>query len=83
MPSRKVRRRRAKLQRHEYEYVVETPEGEEVPLERPTERERGGDGKGKKDRGPADKRGREIPKPTFQRVLRRSAIFAPLLLVVV
>ena len=83
MPSRKVRRRRAKLQRHEYEYVIETPEGEEVPLERPTERERAGDGKAKKDRGPSDRRGREIPKPTFQRVLRRSAIFAPLLFVVV
>jgi hypothetical protein len=30
MPSRKQRRRREKLQRHEYEYVVETDEGEEV-----------------------------------------------------
>ena len=27
MPSRKVRRRRDKLKRHEYEYVVETEEG--------------------------------------------------------
>jgi hypothetical protein len=83
MPSRKVRRRRAKLQRHEYEYVIETPEGEEIPVERPTERERGVDGKSKKERAPTDKRGREIPKPTFQRVMRRSAIFAPLLFVVV
>jgi hypothetical protein len=83
MPSRKVRRRRAKLKRHEYEYVIETPEGEEVPVERPTERDRGGDGKGRRERTPADRRGREIPKPTFQRVLRRTAIFAPLLLVVV
>jgi hypothetical protein len=83
MPSRKVRRRRAKLQRHEYEYVIETPEGEEIPVERPTERERAGDGKSKKDRAPIDKGGREIPKPTLQRVMRRSAIFAPLLFVVV
>jgi hypothetical protein len=30
MPSRKQRRRREKLQRHEYEYVIETEEGEEV-----------------------------------------------------
>ena len=29
MPSKKVRRRRNKLKRHEYEYVVETDEGEE------------------------------------------------------
>jgi hypothetical protein len=83
MPSRKVRRRRAKLQRHEYEYVIETPEGEEIPVEHPTEREREGDGKSKKERRPTDRRGREIPKPTFQRVMRRSAIFAPLLFVVV
>jgi hypothetical protein len=83
MPSRKVRRRRAKLQRHEYEYVIETPEGEEIPVERPTERERAGDGKSKRDRAPIDKGGREIPKPTLQRVMRRSAIFAPLLFVVV
>lgn len=83
MPSRKVRRRRAKLQRHEYEYVIETPEGEEIAVERPTERERTGEGKSKQDRGPTDKRGREIPKPTLQRVMRRSAIFAPLLFVVV
>jgi hypothetical protein len=83
MPSRKVRRRRAKLQRHEYEYVIETPEGEEIPVERPTERERAGDGKSKNDRAPIDKRGREIQKPTLQRVMRRSAIFAPLLFVVV
>ena len=33
MPSRKQRRRREKLERHEYEYVVETEEGE-VPVER-------------------------------------------------
>jgi len=83
MPSRKVRRRRAKLQRHEYEYVIETDEGEEIPVERPTERERTAGAKDKKGRAPMDRRGREIPKPTFQRVMRRAAIFAPLLFVVV
>jgi hypothetical protein len=76
MPSRKVRRRRQKLQRHEYEYVVETEEGEEVPLERPPERERGGDGRAAASE-PIDRRGRPLPKPTLQRSLRRTAIFAP------
>jgi hypothetical protein len=52
MPSRKVRRRRQKLQRHEYEYVVETEEGEEIPLERPTEREKGTDERAGKVSGP-------------------------------
>jgi hypothetical protein len=81
MPSRKQRRRREKLQRHEYEYVIETEEGEEVVVERPEDR---ADKDGKKPAsGPRDRRGREIPKPSLQRVLRRTAIFGPLILVVV
>ena len=79
MPSKKVRRRRAKLQRHEYEYVVETDEGEEVVVERPDPDPE----KGTKAASPRDRRGREIPKPTLARVLKRTAIFAPLILVVV
>jgi hypothetical protein len=82
MPSRKVRRRRDKLKRHEYEYVVETEEGEEVVVERPTA-EAAKDGKSAPTSSPRDRRGREIPKPTLKRVLRRTAIFAPLILVVV
>jgi hypothetical protein len=82
MPSRKVRRRRDKLKRHEYEYVLETEEGEEVVVERPTP-EPAKDGKSPGTSSPRDRRGREIPKPTLKRVLRRTAIFAPLILVVV
>jgi hypothetical protein len=77
MPSKKVRRRRQKLKRHEYEYVVETDEGEEIPVERPA-REREDDGRAAQ-KGPIDRRGRPVPKPTFQRSLRRTAIFAPLI----
>jgi hypothetical protein len=76
MPSKKVRRRRQKLKRHEYEYVVETDEGEEIPIERPAGREREADERGA-ERGPIDRRGRPVPKPTFHRSLRRTAIFAP------
>jgi hypothetical protein len=83
MPSRKVRRRREKLQRHEYEYVIETDEGEEVVVERPPgEREKEGKA-APSARTPRDRRGREIPKPSMRRVFRRTAIFAPLILVVV
>ena len=82
MPSRKVRRRRDKLKRHEYEYVLETEEGDEVVVERPTA-ESAKDGKSTATSSPRDRRGREIPKPTLKRVLRRTAIFAPLILVVV
>lgn len=80
MPNRKVRRRRAKLQRHEYEYVVETEEGEEVPLDRPAERERAADGRGARaavEGVPIDRRGRPVPTPSWQRSLRRTGIFAP------
>jgi hypothetical protein len=81
MPNRKVRRRREKLKRHEYEYVIETDEGEEVLVERPTAEPK--DGAKASAAAPRVRGGREIPKPTLARVLRRTAIFAPLILVVV
>jgi hypothetical protein len=82
MPSRKQRRRREKLQRHEYEWVVEDEGGEEVPLDRSGEYAR----KEEKTNGRKsvrNRRGREIPKPSLGRVLKRTAIFGPLILVVV
>jgi hypothetical protein len=79
MPTRKVRRRRAKLKRHEYEYVVETPEGEEVPVERPERKERA-EGPGREGRL-IDRRGRPVPQPSLRRVARRTAIFAPIVFV--
>ena len=86
MPSRKQRRRREKLQRHDYEYVVETEEGEEVAVERARELEKrkatGRDGRADQ-KGPVDRRGRPIPKPSLQRVLKRTAIFAPILVLFV
>jgi hypothetical protein len=68
MPSRKQRRRREKLQRHEYEYVIETDEGEEEILETPRALER----------TPGQKRERQSRAPSD----RRGAIFGPLLIVV-
>ena len=81
MPSRKQRRRREKLQRHEYEYVIETEEGEVIQVEKPVERTKPD---GKASARPVVKRGgREIPKPSMARVFKRTAIFAPLILIVV
>ena len=81
MPSRKQRRRREKLQRHEYEYVIETEDGEEIPVEKPVAPTKAA---AKSSRGPAARRGgREVPKPSMARVFKRTAIFAPLILVVV
>ena len=88
MPSRKQRRRRQKLQRHEYEYVVETEDGEEIPLEE-YEEDGGtveGARRGARPKGEptvVDRRGREVKPPSFERVMRRAAIFGPLLFAVV
>jgi len=82
VPSRKQRRKREKLQRHEYEYVVETEDGEEI-VEAPHVAEaRGATANGKAEKEPTglvDRRGRPIQKPSFQRVLKRTAIFGPLI----
>jgi hypothetical protein len=81
VPSRKQRRRREKLQRHEYEYVLETDEGEQV-IENPREAEAAAPKNGKPAKepvGPLDRHGKPVPKPSLQRVLRRTAIFAPLI----
>jgi hypothetical protein len=82
MPTKKQRRRREKLQRHEYEYVVEDEEGEEVIVESP----RAPAANPKATKGPAkvvDRRGREIKPPSWSRVLKRGAIFGPILAVLI
>jgi hypothetical protein len=81
MATKKQRRRREKLQRHEYEYVVESEEGEEVVVSpssaRPQERQTD---KKLPPNAIVDRRGRVIPPPSWTRVLKRGAIFGPLLL---
>ncbi|MDQ4019993.1 MAG: hypothetical protein M3188_09240, partial [Actinomycetota bacterium] len=58
----------------------------EVPVERSREagegRERGRNG-ARSDTTVVDRRGRPVEKPTLRRVLRRAAIFAPLLVLFV
>ena len=81
MPSRKQRRQREKLQRHEYEYVLETDDGEEV-IESPRAPEGAAPKNGKPAKeaaGPLDRHGKPIQKPSIRRVLRRTAIFVPLI----
>jgi len=82
VPSRKQRRKREKLQRHEYEYVIETEDGEEI-IEAPHVAEaRSGAANGKAEKEPTglvDRRGRPIQKPSLKRVLKRTAIFGPLI----
>jgi hypothetical protein len=84
MPSRKQRRRRQKLKRHEYEYVIETDEGE-VPVERLSDLDESRHGDRKRNGARAaggqlvDRRGQPIQKPSLRRVLRRALIFTPFL----
>jgi hypothetical protein len=81
MATKKQRRRRSKLQRHEYEYVVETDEGEQVvEAPRPS---RAKDGAGSKVPPGAvvDRRGRVVPPPSWQRVFKRALIFGPIMFV--
>ncbi|HET7043933.1 MAG TPA: hypothetical protein VFI37_03710 [Gaiellaceae bacterium] len=88
MPTRKQRRRREKSFRHEYELVEIDPEtGEEHPVdatalkaEKP-KHDRPAAAAAKKQ--PAARRGgragREPQPPSWQRVLKRTALFAPLM----
>jgi hypothetical protein len=78
MATKKQRRRREKLQRHEYEYVVETEEGEEV-VESPKSAERSAPAK--QPPKVVDRRGRVVQPPSWGRVLKRGAIFGPILAV--
>ena len=78
MATRKQRRRRAKGQRHEYEYVWEDSEGnvldpDDVPDAAPADAKRA-------QAAPAQ---RQPEAPSLRRTLRRALIFAPVMLVVV
>ncbi len=80
MPTRKQRRRRQKLHRHEWEEVYIDPEtGEEVEVDpedlKPEPRAKA---QSKKVQGqPRGRSGRTIHPPSWERVLRRSAVFGP------
>ena len=87
MATKKQRKRRDKERRHEWEYVYVDDEGREVPVD---EAESGA-AKPKKAEQTAKRStssrggraGRKVEPPSWRRVLRRAAIFAPLMLIVV
>ena len=92
MPTRKQRRRDQKLRRHEWEEVYVDSEGNEVPVEEveaeraPKRSEPRKDANGRsKAQSPRTSRGagREVKPPSWSRVLKRSAIFAPIMFLVV
>jgi hypothetical protein len=77
MPTRKQRRRRAKEFRHEY--VWEDEEGNELHPGEVRERSPGTPARAR----PAARGGRAPQQPSWSRTLKRAAIFAPIMFVVV
>jgi hypothetical protein len=83
MPSRKQRRRRQKTRRHEYEYVLVDEAGNEEVLDaEEIRKDTKKDGK-RTAAGGRRRVGREVQPPSWNRVGKRAAIFAPVMLVVV
>jgi hypothetical protein len=85
MPSRKQRRRQQKLRRHEWEEVLVDDEGNEIVVDADAAPAKV---KEKANLRPAKTRGtrrpiREVQPPSWNRVLRRGAIFAPLMFITV
>ena len=98
MPTRKQRRRRVKGRRHEYEYVYVDDEGREVEVESDAEetdakpdRAAAKNGAATRDGKPASRKtgarasrpGRIVQPPSWRRIGKRGAIFAPLMFVFV
>jgi hypothetical protein len=86
MPSKKQRRRREKLKRHEWEEVYVDDEGNEVPPEEAEELI----GTARASKPPRDAKaratgrgGRTIDPPSLRRTMRRGLLFFPLMLLTV
>jgi hypothetical protein len=87
MPSRKQRRRREKLQRHDWEEVYVDEEGRELQADDVRELQAAppAKGRGKRERAaPAQRRGaRTVEPPSWRRTLKRGLLFFPLMLIVI
>jgi hypothetical protein len=90
VPTRKQKRRQQKQRRHEYEEVyvdeegnvVEVDDGELEPQATPSRNGRSGRSAGRAARSRA-RGGRTIQPPSWRRVLKRGAIFAPIMFILV
>jgi hypothetical protein len=87
MPSRKQRRRREKLQRHEWEFVQYDDEGNEVAVEAPPakkEKEKPRQAQAKESNGKPARSGRfvrEVKPPSWNRAIKRALLFVPFLFI--
>jgi hypothetical protein len=82
MPTRKQRRRRLKERRHEYEYVYVDSEGREVEVDEEAAQPRSQKKETPKAIPARGGRGRAVEPPSWRRSLRRGAIFAPFMVIV-
>ena len=92
MATKKQRRRREKGRRHEYEYVyvddsgqeVEVDEPEPAPKEKPVtsgQKPTGQKSKAAPSKSSGAREERKIDPPSWNKVIRRGAIFAPFILI--
>ena len=79
MPSKKQRRRREKLQRHEQEWVQLDADGNEIPLEPAEVKKAKPSPNGKPAATRARRPIRETKPPSWSRALKRAVIFVPFL----
>jgi len=77
MPSRKQRRRREKLKRHEWELVQLDEEGNEIPVEPAAVKK--ADAKAKPQGRRPTRAVREVKPPSWNRAAKRSLLFVPFL----
>jgi hypothetical protein len=77
MPSRKQRRRREKLKRHDWEYVQLDEEGNEVQVEPAQLKKTSTNGKPRATR--SGRVQREVKPPSWKRSIKRALIFVPFL----
>ena len=80
MPSRKQRRRREKIKRHDWEFVQLDEEGNETPLE-PAELKKPERKNGKPASTRARRPVREAKPPSWQRAAKRALLFVPVLFI--
>jgi hypothetical protein len=97
VPTRKQRRRQAKERRHEYEYVYVDDQGNELespavaeqpptkpkPAKATTRPNATAKQPAQRGRQSSARPGRKVDPPSWRKVFRRAAIFAPVMLLVV
>ncbi len=83
MPTRKQRRRRQKAHRHEYEYVYVDEEGNEVEVDETDVRAEPRPSRNGRARPRGAAAGPRVQPPSWRRVAKRGAVFAPLMFLTV